>query len=51
MADLPLFVGRRDPASVVIPDSAFDFVQNITDGDRRATVGGRHRAGPVHRGK
>ena len=39
MADLPLFVGRRDPASVVIPDSAFDFVQNITDGDRRATVG------------
>ena len=39
MADLPLFVGRRDPASVVIPDSAFDYVQNITDGDRRATVG------------
>jgi len=38
MADLPLFVGRRDPASVVIPDSAFDFVQNVTDGDRRATV-------------
>ena len=39
MADLPLFVGRSDPASVVIPDSAFDFVQNTEDGDRRATVG------------
>ena len=38
MADLPLFVGRRAPASLVLPDSSFDHVQNMSDGDRRAKI-------------
>ena len=39
MTDLPLFVGRRNPSSVVLPDSAFDYIQSGNDGNRRATVG------------
>ena len=38
MADLPLFVGRRNPSSVVLPNSAFDYIQSGNDRNRRATV-------------
>ncbi len=39
MADIAMFAGRTDPASVVLPDSAFDYMQNIKTGERRADVG------------
>lgn len=38
MVDLPLFVGRRQPENVVLPDSIFDYVQNMKDGNRRAVI-------------
>jgi hypothetical protein len=41
MADLALFVGRVAPKSIVLPDNAFDYVQSITDGNRRGVAGAR----------
>jgi hypothetical protein len=38
MADLALFVGRLAPQSIVLPDNAFDYVQSMADGNRRAAV-------------
>lgn len=38
MADVALYIGRRDPASVVLPDSIFDYVQNVKSGVRKAVV-------------
>lgn len=38
MADFALFAGRIAPESLVLPDCAFDYVQSITDGNRRAVV-------------
>lgn len=38
MADLALFVGRMAPQSIVLPDNAFDYVQSVADGNRRAVV-------------
>ncbi|MEI6165636.1 MAG: trehalase family glycosidase [bacterium] len=38
MTDLALFTGRREPASVILPDTIFDYVQNVKSGVRLATV-------------
>jgi hypothetical protein len=38
MADMPIYIGRKNPATIMLPDSAFDYIQSGTDGDRRATV-------------
>ena len=39
MADIAMFAGRCEPASVVLPDSAFDYMQDMKTGERRAEVG------------
>lgn len=33
-AEIPLFVGRKSPAEVVLPDPSFDHVQNARDSER-----------------
>lgn len=38
MAEIALFAGRRNPESLIIPDTTFDYVQSMADGDRRTTV-------------
>ncbi|MFA6293495.1 MAG: trehalase family glycosidase [Victivallales bacterium] len=37
-ADIALFTGRTKPATVILPDTIFDYVQNVKSGDRRANV-------------
>jgi hypothetical protein len=39
MADMALYVARREPAAAIVPDGAFDYVQHAASGDRRAFVG------------
>jgi hypothetical protein len=38
MAEIAMFAGRCEPSSVVLPDTIFDYSQNIKTGDRRADV-------------
>ncbi len=37
-ADIAMFAGRCEPASIVLPDSAFDYMQDMETGERRAEV-------------
>jgi len=38
LADLALYVGRRAPTAVVLPDNIFGYGQNVVTGDRRTVV-------------
>lgn len=38
MADMPLFVGRHDPATVILPENTFDYFQNVDTGERSTIV-------------
>lgn len=37
-ADIALFTGRAKPATVILPDTIFDYVQDVKTGLRRANV-------------
>ncbi len=38
MADMPLFIGRHTPSSVVLPENTFDYFQNVDTGERSTIV-------------